>query len=508
MKQKLLSLFLVLLLLCGSMSLLTSCQSGEGDGEADEESGIASHTHEFSSHWVHNERMHWRVCEVEGCSATDQRGRHRYEEDSEVCQICGRPEQTEELPMIGSRTNDSWSESGIQNELVLTRRDMLGRVLSRTHYRILDTYGSLSLSCWSTVRQEIYTYENGKLLFSSTYSYQSDIDPLAPPPEEPILSYTTVYRYDSEGKLIRADVFRADGVATGCYNLYHYNTAGELTTVYQYDASLLTRTLTLNRTGDLLRIENRDGSRQSFAYDEDGNLLRATDGATSHAWTYEGGMPQSVTTTNSATHKAYTLSYRFDGSGRPSQTVTSTETDRYITRFAYDEAGRLTDALCSDEATEQPVLTLTCRYGARGALLQKKIEEVKTSLTVQNDYAYDEEGRLTSVLRRQEEAGIPTEERTLSLTYSAGRLTKRSNGSETVEYEYGEDGALTRETVTGSTEITVTEYDHIGNPVSRLHFPLGGTATEPTHRYTFASAAYDYLFTREFAPDSEPIPTA
>ncbi len=503
MKKRLLSLLILLLFLAGAVQGLTSCQKND-DGEGSDSSSVAPHNHEFNEDWTFDELAHWHICRVEGCSVISERSGHRYDDGGTRCVVCGRIKKASEaMEALGRRTSSTWSLSGIEGDtLVYTERDFLGRVLTRTHYELLAPFSSVPFGTWSKLREEIYTYRDGRLLLSVSYSYAAE-DPLLPLRNEAILSYTTQYRYDDTGRLTRADVLNEKGLPTGCYDLYRYDENGKMNAIARYDANLLTQTLTLNEWGEPVRAVDRRGNDFRYTYDSEGNLLSLANGHLTRSLIYEEGLPLTVTVKNTKTAKTLSLSFDLNKQSLVTRSATKTDSLELSSLFTYDTANRLTKVVCTDIKTKKTVLTLTRDYREDGKLLRHTVTEepdAETLLSTQTSYTYGEDGSLTRIHRDLTQNGSPLGEQSLSMTYENGRLKQKKLGTETVDYAYGEKGILTRQTVTGTDGVITIDFDEIGNPTSLTVDTVG----EPLLLCTFATVNHDYRFLREFAEDTRP----
>ncbi len=501
MKKRFPSLLILILLLAGSVLGLTACKQNTDDKDSDSSDTVAPHTHEFSMGWSYDELAHWHACHMTGCSVISKRASHRYGEDGTRCTVCGKERKADATAqMLGSRTESTWSLSAAEEHtLIYTQRDLLGRVLTRTHYQILDTLGSQRVAVWNKLREEVFTYEDGKILFSVSYSYASD-DPRIPDGSEATVAYTTKYRYDTNGVLVRADVLKENGQATGCYDRYIYGENGKITAIRRYDAGLLTQTLTLNEWGDPIRIQDRFGNDYRYTYDSAGNTASVTNGTQTRSLSCAENAPLTVTVTDTKANESLALSLTVDKQDRVTGSVTKTDSLELSTEFTYDGIGRLTGAVSTDTKTKKAILTMVNGYGESGAILSGTVTETQdgnTVLSTEISYEYGEDGAPRRILYRQVQNGQVDATTRLSLTYENGRLKQKQTPAETVEYTYGENGALTGQTVTTYTEIATTLFDELGNPTS-LTLEL---IDHPVLRCTFDTADYDYRFLREFAKD-------
>ncbi|MEU2338731.1 RHS repeat-associated core domain-containing protein [Streptomyces sp. NPDC013172] len=234
--------------------------------------------------------------------------------------------------------------------------------------------------------------------------------------------------------------------------------------------------------GQLLSAAHPDGTTESWTYDAEGNCLSHTDavGAVTRYEYTHFDLPSARFEPGGAYHRfEYDASLRLakvtDGSGRTweymydaaGNLIAETDFDNRLVRYERDPAGRLTartSALGQVVGYTRDAMGRPIRINADGA---------------DTDFAYDLAGRLTDAVwsggrlsRTYDAAGQLTEEtingRTLRLTYdAAGRLVRRRTpaGTDTV---YAYDAAGRRISLSTAGHTVVSTHDAVGRETNRL----------------------------------------
>ncbi|MFF6881434.1 RHS repeat domain-containing protein [Streptomyces sp. NPDC012474] len=219
-----------------------------------------------------------------------------------------------------------------------------------------------------------------------------------------------------------------------------------------------------NSNGSVKSRTYPDGRAITYAYDDDGRMLSQTAGGktTSYGWDAAANLTSVKLPTTAAVTEART----YDRAGRLASVTQGTgarhverddagrvvkdffkdsTTTGLADRYAYDAAGRMSRA-CTDTST-----TASCLSGTTGST-----------------YDYDKTGNLTT-------SSTPTSTRTRTNSYDAAdQLTKRVEGTATVDFTYDADGNLTKDAA------GTYAYD----PLGRLK-----TATLGADSYTFVNDA-------------------
>ncbi|WP_377161142.1 RHS repeat-associated core domain-containing protein [Roseateles sp. UC29_93] len=233
---------------------------------------------------------------------------------------------------------------------------------------------------------------------------------------------------------------------------------GSFATAAQYDS--LGRTLTTLWSDGV-------NARQTFSYDNNGNLLTSTS-------------------------SGHTTSMAYDAVDRVTRI---TAPDSGITQLGYDPAGNL--------QTVQDPRGLTTRYGYNGLGQRVSLTSPDTGVT---SYAYDSAGRLASESRANGQVwtygwdaiGRMTSRssggQVESFTYDGGangkgHLTQMNDLSGQTSFAYNADGQLATQTVTiaGQTYSTSYSYDNAGR-VTGMTYPTGVSVSYQYDAYGRLSA--------------------
>ena len=503
---------LIAFLLLWSMALgMVSCKQNTSGGQAASDSDTPLHTHQFARKWSWDGLSHWLPCQIAGCTIMDQYGRHVYGSDPQnsICTVCGAERTTGNG--IGFGEDDvtvSWSVSDTEALVwIATERDSLNRVLRKTHYAAEETVGSHTLTVWKKLCEEQFVYEDGRLIYVTSYSYVSSPDSILPTDGTPTVTHTLQYQYDANGRRIRADVLNEYGFATGSYDLYRYDENGNEVTLLQYDANRPSRTLTRNKAGDVLKSNRPSGKEWTYTYDTSGNVHTATDGKRLYTFAYENGYPRTASITDAASAERTTLSYEFDENGMLTSAEAVTGAKKRLIQYSYLPSGKLTELSCVDSTTGDVVISLTNRYSKIEKPLQITLKEHTENgvISERTIYSYDEQNLLISIRWEQTENEVTLREQNYLLSYVSGALSRWSSEGRTMEYTYGDNGKVLQTAVTDAKGKTVTTYDENGNPLKQTYAEPAGASFVITRTYEFGKVSHDYLFQREFAEHSRPM---
>jgi RHS repeat-associated protein len=388
-------------------------------------------------------------------STKDQLGREtKYEYDSQ-----GRLFRTTRPG--GGKDESAYDAEGRRT----SSTDPAGRVTSFT----FDRVGRLTETTYADGGRTTATYDAlGRVLTQSRWL-------------DSTTKYTTVYRYDSEGK--NRVVYVTDALNNTTKqtfdeagNLSKVTDAKGHTTAYEYDGNnRRTKTTYADSTFDVTAYDgfgqvaaktDQAAKTTRFQYDAAGRLVKVTDAAgkeTSYGYD-ELGHQTSQTDAN-----LHTTRYEYDQLGRRTKRTlpegmselysyneagllkTRTDFNGKTTAYEYDSLNRLTKKT-PDASFNQPAVSFT--YTATGR------RETMTDATGVTTYTYDSRDRL---LTKQAPQG------TLAYTYDKlGELkTVRSSNSNGVSVDYGYDGLSRLASVTDNRQtasnVTSYTYDGVGN---------------------------------------------
>ncbi|MEV8595029.1 RHS repeat-associated core domain-containing protein [Streptomyces sp. NPDC052012] len=313
--------------------------------------------------------------------------------------------------------------------------DPLGRATSYAY----DADGNRTTITNARGQKVTNTYDARNLLTAATFSDGS-----------PTVNYT----YDAAGqpKTIK------DGTGTRTVT---YDHEGRPLTITSPGATN-PFTYTYNDNGSIKSRTYPDGRAITYAYDSDGHMLSQTAGGKTSNYTWDAA--GNLTSVKLPTTTAVTEARTYDRAGRLASVSQGTgarhferdaagrvikdyfkdaTTTALADRYAYDAAGRMTRA-CTDTAA-----TISCLSGNSGST-----------------YAYDKVGNLTT---------SSTASSTRTNTYDAAdQLTKRVEGTTTVDFTFDADGNRTKDAA------GTYAYD----PLGRVKSSTIGTDT-----YTFVNDA-------------------
>ncbi|PVV25102.1 MAG: hypothetical protein B6D78_00685 [gamma proteobacterium symbiont of Ctena orbiculata] len=377
----------------------------------------------------------------------------------------------------------------------------------------LDTEGRLT--------QRSLSDAQGQLL--ATVSYLYDAQGRLSTRENP--RGQTHYRYDEAGRL--AEVENPQGYATeldynGLGQLLAVTQPGNRVTQLHYDEQGKAVGLTDPRNnttaqrkddfGNLIRQSNPDTGEVRYAYDSAGNRIQKTDaqGITTR-YRYDAAnrlieetSPSGTTTldydprsgrlaqlTDNNSHEGFA----YDDQGRLTQHSRHIDGHRFITGYAYNEAGKLSHKTLPDGQTlsyhyysggtqkgQLRAITRKELMGLRATPLIGELDQDETDgqtgLTFGNGLKeirqHDELGRITAIDHSKQ----------LKLQYQydvQGRITGIDSDGMLQSYDYDRLGRLTQaETQLGRYRYA---YDSLGNRTQKQHTDPDGRATTQQNQY-------------------------
>jgi len=225
----------------------------------------------------------------------------------------------------------------------------------------------------------------------------------------------TRFRYDATGNLASL----ADPV--GNTTSWSYDQQHRL--AQETDALGASRYFAYNELGKLWRFTDRTGQVRQYQYDASGKIAAET-------W-YAG-----VEDADAGADALDTILYQRDSAGR----ITLESDNLSSVVYVYNDAGQITST--TQSSLGGPTVTLTYQYdtGERRTQMAATIDGVADFV---EDYGYDAEGRVVSVLRHGVAGGNAVAEQRLELAYdAAGRLTSLDRylaGQVAVEADYDYD---------------------------------------------------------------------
>ena len=347
-------------------------------------------------------------------AATDPNGgRSVYEYD-------GRNNLTKWVDQNGNPTTYTYDLA----DQLTSYTDPLGRTATYTY----DDLGRLHTE--QTPSGRIYTtsYDDGGRLTniefndgtSRTYTYD-ELNRVTAINDQPTDS-TVAYRYDQVGNIVEVTEPNGDTIGYSwdlVGNRTHVRYPSGATIDYTYDALSRLTTATHSEHGTtsytydidsrLTNIEYPNGHTRTYAYQ--GELLTTyTDG--DHSWDLAYDASGRITDINgadnwtytydhagqliSADHANKTYSYSYDAVGNIVEQTSGNET----TSYTHDEANQISTSITEKGET-------TFEHDADGRLIRETGPEDTTT-----NYAYDAEGRLTTVTTTELNASVTTWDRT------------------------------------------------------------------------------------------------
>ena len=284
--------------------------------------------------------------------------------------------------------------------------------------------GRLARRTWARGVTTNYVYDDFDSLVSKTYS-----------DETPSVSLG----YDAHGRLLRAI---CDGVST---NVYAYDQYSQVTNEVQNGTSLARSYDLFGRpTGYRIGDGLAEGSAVVYAYDTNGRFSSVSSGTNTFEYSY---LPGSSLVSGMTASTGHAWERIYEPNRDLIAVVHNRYGDRTISRFDYanDEIGRRVARVDSGEAFDQTAFERYA-YNARSELIGAHrfygsdiADESRPVSGRSFEYAYDPMGnRISST---EEKNGTPVV--TSYWSNELNQYARTTNASETVEFEYDEDGNTT-----------------------------------------------------------------
>ena len=315
-------------------------------------------------------------------------------------------------------------------------------------------------------------------------------------------------QYDSQGNLQTALY------ANSTSDQYQYDAAGNITELTNTQGQPFH--FTYNAQNLLVSEEFPDGTSATFSYDSHRNVASMTDpsGTTTYnydaadrltAVSYAGGQSLAITydaagqCTQVVNQDGVAVNYAYDSLGRLSRL--SDETGLTLDAYHYDAAGRL----ASEDLSNGTISTYS--YTSAGLLASVVNQAADGSILARSDYAYDDQGRMTSVgtlagtftyaydaLGRVASSTTPDGQFTYQYDAAGNLVSWAQSQGNTVRCTYNANGLLVRKDLPDGTYQTFT-YD--------AHWNLA-SMTDATGTTAFTHNAAGWL-TGVSYPDGESL---
>lgn len=297
---------------------------------------------------------------------------------------------------------------------------------------------------------------------ATTYTYDADselVKQVAPPETPASPAPATTYTYDADGNLgsQTSPDGNVPGAKPGSYTItFSYDAINEQTAVTD-PSDGVTRSA-YNNVGDLTSTADPNGNTTTYAYNLNHQLTQATDPA---GHTTKTGYDLDGLTTSSTDQNGNTTRYTLDADGNVTQqqvpaqapgAAVSYDTSRYV----YDQNGNQTEVISprgvasgiSGAYTTRTVYNADSQVSAQFSAYNPDQPGFRTP--AQTDYAYDADGRLSSVSAPP--SGSQSIRNVTGYRYFANGWVQSSTDpwGITTSYDYNDLGEQSSRTITSS----------------------------------------------------------
>ena len=384
------------------------------------------------------------------------------------------------------------------NGNVIKEKDVSGSEVKYTY----DTMGRMVKNVQANGNTIRYEYDQmGNMIQTTTTETEEIISPLVEGMEQRIVKYT----YSQTGDLL---VVNAD---TDEEEQYSYTPDGKMDTSTSPSGNKIR--YVYDKYGQVTEIYFNDTLQTAREYDTNGNLIKMTDSLGTVLYEYDAC--NRITKITYSDGKIVTYEYdefsNVTKIGYPDNTfveyaydakqcmTSMTGRDGLVTTYAYDENANLVEEIRTDGTKtlytydimdrvtetasyedEECIVKYSYIYDAAGRVIFETItEQGDAEKETHRSYTYDGQGKLTGFTERRpddteyaiqyaynvfgnrtseiiEETGKETQENEYIYDEQNRVTKKRTNGIDSISYEYDEDGNLIQESGNG----TVTNYTY------------------------------------------------
>jgi len=355
--------------------------------------------------------------------------------------------------------------------------------------------------------------------FVTVYSYEYDAAGNLSSVTDHINDQVTMYRYDSESKLVRTHVYDASTNLNQYGSWITYDEQSRPKMVFHHFDYTVGSTTTYDSTSYRYYYDDLTGSVNKLTISGDyldgtinytvDNFGRATGKTSSFKVNGSNVFYNQIgyTYTSSGNNQSAQISKMTSGVGVSSASTTTTYNYTYdangnITRitdsngtvqnsYVYDDLGQLTRE--NNRATGK---TYVYTYDYAGNITSKKVYAFTTGSlgTVQSTISYtygnstwkDSLTNFNGSAISYDTIGNPTAIGSKSLTWQGRELQRFVNGSTTVSYKYNADGIRTEKTVQTSSTTTRYEYQLNGSQIVKVLLVGAGFAQIKTGTSNFS----------------------
>lgn len=239
---------------------------------------------------------------------------------------------------------------------------------------------------------------------------------------------------------------------------YTYNTAGTLEELQYLTGGSLnySQKLQTDELGRILERQGNYGQYFSYRWDNNSNLVEATDGLGSKTYYQYNAHNQLSKTTDAAGNSTY---YAYDRAGNLAEVA---DTRGQKTGYQYDGLGNLLRLTSPDTGVTQ------YQYDIAGKLT--RMTRANALVTI---YSYDNAGRIIKAVTGNDSQSWAYD----SCTNGKGRLCSITDTGTSTSYSYTKEGTLASQTtvINGTSYVTGWAYDAQGR-ISSITYPGGNQA--------------------------------
>jgi RHS repeat-associated protein len=279
--------------------------------------------------------------------------------------------------------------------------------------------------------------------------------------------HDTIYEYNEIDKVKKTTD------ALNRITLFDFDLNGNLTLETKPDSHTIGHSYNAVDRQTAVKYDGTD--RYTFQYDPNGNLTQETDKSNNQVTTFTYDADNKLKTKDEGNGNTVTFTYDKNGNAKQRKYIAGSTT------LTHDNTFNTLDQL--SQIQENTTTRATFTYDEADRVASRKNADGTVSL-----YKYDGAGNLIQLINYNSSGTILN---SFSYFYDTkGRITSVTTNTGTTTYEYDELDQIKKETHEDGSIYDFT-YDEVGNRLTKVLTPAGGTATTTTYHYDDANQISD-----------------